>query len=381
MYSLKYRITLESPVIIARSSGERNIVRTFDFIPGTTILGMFAGKYIQQNTLNDAHLDPVFASWFLSEDIAFTNGYIVSRDAKDNHCINFPVPFSIQEEKNNPGILYDLFFMKTNKQTKSLRGYCRLNGNKLIKAEPKTSLNFHHARDKEAGAAKEGGIFNYESLDKDQIFEGFIISTQDILEKFYKEFSSFTDYYIGRSKNSQYGKVKFEFIDKSPQRFENIIPGFNFGQENINGSVSLTFLSDVILYDEYGYSATDEKTLVNYLKNNISPDLILEKAIFKPGFVENYVSVWRLKKPAETSFQAGSAFLLKNVKREDYNKLLLLQKEGIGERKNEGLGRIVFGWQTSGNLNTENYAEAEKKNLHQKYLTSLERSYGKHSSS
>jgi CRISPR-associated protein Csx10 len=54
--------------------------------------------------------------------------------------------------------------------------------------------------------------------------------------------------------------------------------------------------------------------------------------------------VWGLRKPAGVCFQAGSSFLI-GIAQADNNKLFRLQCEGIGERCNEGFGRIVFGWQ------------------------------------
>jgi CRISPR-associated protein Csx10 len=86
--------------------------------------------------------------------------------------------------------------------------------------------------------------------------------------------------------------------------------------------------------------------LENLLKTEISENIEIKKAFLRTEEIENYVSVWKLKKPSEISFKAGSCLLLK-VNKEDVGKLMKLQSEGIGERRNEGFGQIVFGLQQS----------------------------------
>ncbi|MBF8278411.1 MAG: hypothetical protein HW390_3484, partial [Candidatus Brocadiaceae bacterium] len=58
---------------------------------------------------------------------------------------------------------------------------------------------------------------------------------------------------------------------------------------------------------------------------------------------------WRLRRPAEVCFSAGSCFLLNGITNEHQQKLLEIQKKGIGERRGEGFGRVAFGWQLDDN--------------------------------
>jgi len=48
MKSLKYRIKLTAPTIISGTSGDSVTNSCLSYIPGTTILGILAGRYLQQ---------------------------------------------------------------------------------------------------------------------------------------------------------------------------------------------------------------------------------------------------------------------------------------------------------------------------------------------
>ncbi|MCP4686531.1 MAG: hypothetical protein GY859_00680, partial [Desulfobacterales bacterium] len=61
--------------------------------------------------------------------------------------------------------------------------------------------------------------------------------------------------------------------------------------------------------------------------------------------VENFISVWRLKKPTEVCLSAGSSFLLEVTDR-DADDLSRLVENGLGERTHEGFGKCALGWQT-----------------------------------
>jgi len=334
MQMIKFHIKTQSPLVIASNTGDPNMVATTDFIPGTYILGVFANAYIKVNKLEKklAYKDEKFHKWFLKGDLKITNAYITME--KDNKIHSYyPIPFSIQRLKDNQNEGYDLiFYDEIEKQTKSLDGYCRLVENTLYKVSVKKSLNFHHSRDRERGVSKEGMIFNYESIDPEQIFEGYIIGEKGDLQEFLKIFKNGT-YYIGRSRNNQYGKVEIKIINREPQDFLEKDDVLSSPNEAV-----ITFLSDTIIYNDYGYSTTDIKDLEKY------SGLKIKKAFIKQTEEEGFISVWKLKTPQEICFKGGSCFLVE-LKEGDIEKLKSLQKKGIGERTNEGFGRFVINWQ------------------------------------
>ena len=347
MRSIRYRITSLSPLLFSSNTGDPNMISTLDYIPATYLRGMFASEYIKRKGVGrEAHRDEKFYNWFLKGEIKITNAYIIQKKFNKFHRL-LPIPLSIQKEKNNEEKLYDLLLTdeEFDKQTKAVTGYGRLEGEVLYKKEVKKSLNFHHSRDRQRGVSKEGQIFNYESIDEGQIFEGFIIGKEEDLKDF-KNIISEGIYYIGRSKNNQYGKVKFEILSQKPEEFTSEIKPI----ENRGENVILTLLSDTIIYNEWGYSTTDIKDLEKKLNCKI------KKAFIRQSEREGFVSVWQLKTPSEVCFRAGSCFLIENP---DWDKLMELQKNGIGIGTPEGFGRFVLNWQTEKELRLEDAKDEE----------------------
>ncbi|MGV8122531.1 MAG: RAMP superfamily CRISPR-associated protein [Candidatus Xenobiia bacterium LiM19] len=338
MQQLKYRITTLSPVLFSLNGGDLNTVNTFQFIPGSTILGAFAREWIQKNNLGEeAHRDTSFHRWFLSDSIHFGNAYIILKDENDRIHLCYPIPFSIQEDKERSDI-YDLLFKERESelQTNAISGFADIQGSVLRQKDVRTSLNFHHSRDNEKGISREGQIFNYLSIDKGQSFEGILTGPQETLDTFLKAFSSRDGhiFHLGRSRNTQYGKVNFEFLSKSASN-DNQSKDLSDSDE-----ISLTLLSDAIVYNDYGYPTTEVKELEKILGVKIT------KSFVKSSDVENYVSTWHLKKPSENCFRAGSCFLLETpLSSETQAKLSLIEASGIGERRNEGFGQCVFNMQ------------------------------------
>lgn len=358
MKSLKFHITTLSPLLITNNTGDPNMVSTKEYISGTAILGALAGMYIRENNLTDAHKDNSFYKWFLNGSLKFTNAYIVSYDDKNNIKVNHPIPTSIQKDKDNESDIYDLLHYDLNElknsngediTTKRIDGFGKIEDASLYEQKIKKSLNFHHERDSGTGTTKE--IFNYESIDAGQKFEGEIIGEDTDLETLCTSFGKSFEINIGRSRSAQYGKVTFEFLKDKPE---------DIPVNSASGEISLTFLSDTIIYNEQGFSTTDKKDFEATLKDKLRNSVEIKKAFIKTGEIENFVSVWKLRKPSETCFLMGSCFLLSGISTNEDKKLKELQINGIGERTHEGFGRMAIEIQTNKNKFTKrDYSEAQ----------------------
>jgi CRISPR-associated protein Csx10 len=346
MQRIKYKVTTLSPVLLTTNIGDINTVNTSEFITGTSIRGIFAGEFIKKNNEKPAHLYDNFYRWFLTGNIKFTPAYVVN---KKNGQIYFPAPLSIQHKKNEENDYYDLLY-KDIESPKYKADFIKIKNTDMETFKVNKSLNFHHARDPETGISKEGQIFNYESIDPGQTFQGNIIGEEKDLVEFTNTFNSEMIAYIGRSKNAQYGKIKIEFTTE-PELFISEIEAidFDFDEEE----VSMTLLSDLIIYNENGFSTTNLNELEKYLGVKI------EKAFIRSGEVENFVSIWKLRTPSEVSFRAGSAFLIK-VGKDNKEKLIRLQAEGLGERRQEGFGRVVFCWQKEEEYRRSGYGKKQE---------------------
>ncbi|MFN3739312.1 MAG: hypothetical protein ACK4TF_01400 [Thermodesulfovibrionales bacterium] len=336
MQGIKISIYLENPIIFASEAGDPNMVNTHRYIPAKALRGLFAKEYIKKHNLPDAHKDDRFYRWFLRGNIKFTDAFIIS-DEK----LYIPAPLSIQQEKRENSI-YDLSATDENKnfdkQTVPLDGFIRIEDSTIYQARVQTMLNFHHARDREAGrqegrekAPKEGLIFNYESLIPGQCFGGYIYGEEKDITEFKDTFKSGV-YYLGRSKNNQYGRVYIEIDSEFKDHPEEEIKdpsAFPF-------EISLSFISDAIIYNEYGFPATDVHRLEKLLNCKI------KKSFIKASENEGFISVWRLKTPSEVFFRRGSTFLIEIPDQHTLSHVLSLKEKGIGERTEEGFGRFIL---------------------------------------
>ncbi len=325
MKAIRYRITTINPLIISSKRGDANMINTKSYIPGSSILGLLASLYIKNGKLKLAHKDTNFYNWFLQGNLAFTNAYITD----DKHKY-FPTPQSIKSEKYADNSIYDLMFEDVDKHTKSDEPFIDIKDADIYGKQVKNSISFHHAIEDES--SKDGAIFNYESISEDQTFEGNIIGTDEDITEFYKTFNKDSIAYIGLSKNSQYGKTRMELMDII--NYESEIPR---EIESGDTDIVMTLLSDAIIYNENGFSTANTEDLEKMLGVKI------EESFIRKDRAEQFVGVWGLKKQSETVLSAGSCFKLKELP-VNYEEL---QLHGIGEKTNEGFGRVVFGWQDS----------------------------------
>jgi CRISPR-associated protein Csx10 len=341
MKKLKYQIQTLDPIVVPSETGNQFVVSTRDYIPGINIIGALAAKYIKQNNLGEYFeqakpKDSNFLNWFIKGRIGFSNAYKTDK-SESKESTTFPLPFSIQHIKNNENEIIDLLYSNSPEQTKAYNSYGLLKDGKIFITNIQKSTDPHHQRDYITGAAKSSVFFNYESIDANQIFEGIITGEDESITSFLNYFSNVDRLKIGRSKTAEYGRTQFNLSEIEDISAKDI-------ELNDDSTISLTFYSNVILYNESGFASSSFENLKKYLKEKISPNLEIEKAFLRTEEIENYVAVWRLKKNSEISFKAGSSLLLK-VSADDLTELKILQDEGIGERKHEGFGRIIFGLQ------------------------------------
>ena len=327
------------------------MVSTLDYIPGSSILGIFAAKYIRAKKLGgNAHLDAFFHNAFLNSGIIFTNAYINENDG-GAIVAHYPTPISIQSLKIDGTKIFDQLNGESGEQVENIGNYCMIDGNEISKINVNKSINFHHARDDRlSGHSDEGTIFNYESIDPGQNFSGKIIGGKKDVEYLLSLFERFMKINIGRSRKIQYGHAELRIISEAPEIFTSEIDSLK--AENLNNSFTLTLLSASILYNENGFPSTSLLDLKTYLAESLgvsSKDIYIENTFKKNETVENFVSKWLLKRPSEVSIKAGSCFKVKIDKFDENikNSLVELQKRGLGERLGEGFGRFAINLQES----------------------------------
>lgn len=364
MHQIHYRIKTLSPILLTRMTGDRNMVSTLDYIPGSAVLGIFAKKYIELNKLgNKAHEDHYFYQYFLNSGLCFTNAYLTRKDGKEN-ATYYPTPFSIHTSKKNDTDIFDLI-IKYKEETENIGNFCNIKDDKINFISARKAINFHHAReDRLKGHSDEGIIFNYESLDPWQEFSGWIIGKQTDLNTILDLIDSPMKINIGRSRHIQYGEGELELIFDIPDTPVSEITALD--PTIMNNPFILTFWSPAIFYNECGFPSTLLSAFKNYLSSHLgvhAETIHITNSFKKIEMIENFISIWQLKRPSDVCIKAGSCFEIEIDDLDDRikNSLAELQVAGIGERTGEGFGRFLINMQSKEKYKSQNMIEQENK--------------------
>lgn len=356
---MSLRINALSPLIFTGNGGDANIVRTLDYIPGASLRGYFAHRYMIKKGLKDdnAHLDKYFRRWFLANNLIFSNAYLIKKFNADIEAALYPSPYYLQRNKEGDKI-YNLFNGIPDDDVKTTGGYSFIEDDKIYNAQVAKVINFHLSRggndSRLQGHSDDGNIFNYEAIKSGQEFQAYISGDKIVIEEFMAfcrtcfndNDKSLIKARLGRSNSTQYGQA--EILLDSPA--DNFMERYDIPVDS--PYYLMEFCSPVILYNQYGFVEVSVKALQNYLVDIsggllelISSDQEIPiTQLAKMEEREAFVSHWKMRRPVERALAAGSSFIIKPSESADTkNVCAILQKlaqEGLGERRSEGYGQV-----------------------------------------
>jgi len=366
---LPYILTLDSPAIITAWGGEPNSSRTRPYISGAAIRGAIAARLGDPGV--DAAKEQEFFDLVLGGKARYLNAYPLCEGVR-----TLPVPVSLRREKdkvNNsntviasdlaahdgyPSPERDLSEAWPEKELAALaESFITIGSARLFLMQPEISVRFHHQRDRIKGRAwkdkdgrSHGAIFVYESLDAGQSFEGLLQICADSqeqcsqIEARIKELLG-NSILVGRSRRAGYGGMARIEWEKSRERevegagSEGFRPATGDLKPGDQFRVYLTSPC-IARHPDTGQvdPAAIEELILGALGNRV-------KSVRKRWSFERYGSFnrkWRLQTPQILAAAAGSVFVLEAKQAVSYAELCLMENEGIGERKEEGYGRLLF---------------------------------------
>ena len=225
MRQFEYVIENLAPVCFTEQSGDNVLYETRRFVPGSSVVGALAAKYINKNHIVNAHKDPVFKELFLSGKVRFLPAYPCTKDGVKS----LPLPMSLMIHKDGR-TLADYAAGK-----EFAPGYKKLAGFGIVDEADKTlsmlsarvQFEFHMSRASESerlsGSSNDGKVFNYEYLEPFQYFYGTVIADDDLSDAAMKAIAELLSERVGlgRSRSAQYGKAEFTFMgEKAPQKID-----------------------------------------------------------------------------------------------------------------------------------------------------------------
>ena len=377
-YLLRYRLKLKTPVVISGTGGDLNTIVTQQDIPGSTVLGAAAWKYLSLPNHTPRH--DKFRHAFLDGGLRFLTAYPEASDPADGHSEpqrTIPVPHSIRKfkEANSPNSEYlvDLIDFeaplseKEKKASKKRldRRYGLISPGNLKSQSVKTERNYHHARasaDRRIGRALEndGTLFQYEAIKAGQSFQGVVLGSETDLKNLQIWLPTGDLIRIGKSRSAQYGEAEFTWIDNVPKVLSRFSEwdGFieleeeeveeDLEEEDQDNYLVVTTLSPLLSINDNGHPDVQfpKRELAEILQLNLC-DLKMLNSYTRSEVTGGYYAHLRLPRQQWPAIAAGSVFVFCLKKTLSEKDILKLERHGLGIRKNEGYGRIAInqqGW-------------------------------------
>lgn len=368
MKAFTYNIDLIDPILVNQiGGGDPNSAVGFDFIPGSVIRGAFISKYLQSKERKTIDAcDEEFRHLFFNGNVLFLNAYPLSRYGKrtlpsplswyvkkgdetdvDDVYDHAIYDVSVDDEKSEPIIWNKVSYPFCIKDDDESHDY-------IMGYNPTKRVMLHITRSNMPRVTDEtSSMFRYESLDSGQIMSGAILVKD---EKSFEVLSGILHsteiLRLGKSHLTSYGRVRLENL-------KNIDNWEEYEQDSDNhDSIVVTLLSDAIIRDEKTGSYTDD----------ITSALGINHAELISRFVQmalrgSFNRTWNLPSPQMRVIKAGSVFVYRKDE-ELSKKLHKLVISGIGEKREEGFGRIAIDWQNRDCFEISKYdADTGTKNL------------------
>lgn len=351
-------VRLDEPLLIAQRASAGNQYDTQLFIPGSVILGAFAGMAAELCNLNEPTNYRDFVKMFLRDGIRFSMLYpgyyaesslypsitaplglmtcsvVPSEDLYDGHG-----EYSAREPYECP---------KCGNRLEPLDGFVLLRRLMPHKLNTKRTSELHIRINEGSQRASKGDLYGYSAMSSGQYFVGELICSGEAIWKRLKDMAGITEKAplncrLGKARSRGYGQVTvwLERCDESPQTWTQI----PFDQRVSDNSqiISLILLSDTIIPNSWGQQVVGFE--LNWLKSALGlGNVEILDAFARTRIVDSFNSTLGLPRWRDTALVAGSMAWIRLMRPpEDWaERMKKLELEGIGLRHNEGFGCIAF---------------------------------------
>lgn len=333
--TLEYRLTLQTPVsIVAAVLG--NVSESLDFIPGTYLLPFITKNFGKK----------------IRSAVANGDFQVSAATVEIDEERGFPIPKVFAQEKMDKSKVYNrlLETLEGKNQTKPIRGgfISDISSHRLsISATPQTLLIHNTVDDRvQRPTSAVGGVFSREAIKAGTVLRG-EIRWKKSLNLGDKDFESLENYVrLGTSKKDDYGLAALEII--KPQRDFSAKSKLNEKDEDKN-KLYVYLASDVLLRNDNLRQTNLVEDLAKKMGEILGITLSETKAedslissIIHVRRIESWQVSWGFPRPTLTAMAAGSVVVFESKQAIDLTKLEEIEAGGIGERRGEGYGHIIF---------------------------------------
>jgi CRISPR-associated protein Csx10 len=376
-----YQLKLDEPAIFSALEGEPNSAVSYDFIPGSAVRGMLIGKFMGRNggrldAAKDNHRRlffsgetrylnaypafgserslPVPATWKIpkyltekEEEFKRTKGAICEIDKDCERLIITDTAIKDETEEAQNENEEDA----KKRKPAAVRGFTILDGSTAKIYEVKRVINVHTQRARTSPDQQQ--VYRYDAIAPQQVFIGAIYCDNPVdADELYKLLTSQGQINMGGARSAGYGLMRLETAEILDDK------GWQEVTHNLSGdTLTLTFISDAILKNEYGEHGTTPDAIKTILTNKgIQCDV---KAIaLKHGLAGGFNRKWGLPLPQIPVIERGSVIQLTNLVSEPNFEQLI--RAGLGEQSIDGFGRIAINWQQKQTLTHIKYEQTQE---------------------
>lgn len=384
MKILRYYIHLLEPTLVTALDGDPNSAVAYDFLPGSALRGACIQRYLRQHT--QGKFIPMDGGCgqqlFFSPKVRFLNAYLI--DETGNRSL--PVALDWQKVKDHDEYAYvgsnfekwddqkQVAKNATKEEDPQFKGlgdgsFCiapKSGSDGFWLLKPDRYIAVHTQRQRKFGRSlrEDGAIYRYESLAADQVFMGLVLFDDDVADEDIELLQSLLqgDTQLGGSRSAGYGQARFYNeinadslcrYDDDNDRWREIWLNKRYsGPNDLNDiqsgtTFTITLLSDALLRDENGqpsYSPDCVKQAVSQCLGCSVESLEVVRSFVRGTYVGGFDRKWGLPLNQYLATQMGSTLKLKTTQDCSAEQLLKLEQQGIGERRNEGFGRVTVNW-------------------------------------
>lgn len=387
-------VRTEEPLLLSERSEAANQFDSRLSIPGSAVRGTFASRIAARHALEQKSQEAVyetFVNLFFRDELRFSFLYPCQHvPTTEEVNITIPAPRDLlscelhrgfQKEQGQHGVegystkatIPNCPICEKNgneSALKPLRDYFipLLSSPKLIK--PKRATEMHITISPTSGRVKTGDLYGYVALEVGQYFIGELWCANQQAWETLKTLANLPEVEqpftlrMGKAARRGYGRMTAWLLHAEDELLW-IPQTLSQRVKTWNQPFTLTLLTDTIIQDEWGrfYTGFDEA----WLKAELGIEVEIIRQFVATTSVDSFNSHLGLPRQRDMALRAGSAvgLRLKGTPSTEWQKTLeRLEQEGIGLRRNEGFGRIVFNHPVyQGNEDVEQYIELEGSQL------------------
>ncbi|MEG4576349.1 CRISPR-associated protein Csx10 [Microcoleus sp. N3A4] len=351
MKAITLTLQTQQPILATSFQGDPNSDVSYSYIPGSMIRGAIIGRYMRQHHLSELDLtnEEVKRLFFDANSTRYLNAYLLSYEKQSQRTL--PLPLSWFKDKDaelkedSPITVYDFSIDRGDdpETPKSVGEYFWTKERGVVKLyKEKRRINIHNFRDRKKGRStdNQGELFRYEALDAGQTFQSVILCEDGDVITIQMLLVTEPNIWLGGCQSAGYGHTKIIIDDlKILNHWDEIgIPAED--REN-DENLSITLLSGTLLRNEWGQPVADPMLIKQAVEEVLNISLPKPSNIFADStLIGGFNRKWGLPLPQVPALAAGTAIVFEGVEI-DESQIQQLEAQGIGERREDGFGRIA----------------------------------------